>query len=121
MVRFRVWVSLDHSGAGWSWSCWGQAEEGRLGGAGRHKWGFCLVAAEVSGEESLEEDKASHSMSLSEILLLISKLLLTFSCTHCQDSDGRGSAGSCWCGWVLVFLFLGNCRVSFPILDFLWM
>lgn len=79
------------------------------------------VAAEMSEEEALEEDKASHSVSLSEILLLISKLLLTFSCTHCQGYGGRGSAGSCWCGWVLAFLLLWSCRVSFPILDFLWM
>lgn len=49
-------------------------------------------AAEMSGEEASETDKALHSVSLSEILLLISKLLLTFSCTHFQDYDGRGSA-----------------------------
>lgn len=97
-------LSLGVSGP--QWSCWDQVEEGRLRGVGRQKWGFCLVVAAVSGEQALEEDKASHSMSLSEILLLISKLSLTFSCTHCQDGDGRGSAGLCWCGWVLEFLLL---------------
>lgn len=54
-------MSLDHSGTWWSWGCWDQAEEG----TGRQKWGFCLVAAEVSREEALAEDEASHSMSYS--------------------------------------------------------
>lgn len=54
--------SLDHSGTWWFWSCWDQAEEGRLKGKAQ-KWVFCLVAAEVSREKASEEDKASHSVS----------------------------------------------------------